>query len=174
MKSCTLFLIVVCGFSLMNAAEPKKTSSDPVLSNYQPELDRARKDYEERVRTIRKRMLSDYESAERTAITAKDLDQANALKIKIQELQLLLANDLRIVGKWNVTQSNNVTATWTFNKDNTYNYWNETGEWKYAGAKYLLKHTWDWELSMTDDNTIDGICIRGEKGVKLHGVRAQP
>ena len=171
MNSRALILLTV--YSLFaQAEEPKKSASDPVQQKYQPELARLKKDYDERIRAVRLRMIADYDSAERTAIAAKNLDQANALRAKIVELRNLMSDEFRIVGKWTITQSNNIKATWTFNKDFTYNYWTDTGQWKSAGGKYFLKHTWDWELIMLDDNTFEGVCTRGDIGVKIRGVRA--
>ncbi len=99
------------------------------------------------------------------------LEDAQIVKAKQDRLKPLPAGPLKIVGKWNITQSNNVKAEWSFNKDYTYNYWKDTGSFSYKGGKYLLVHTWDWEVRLTDDNTLDGVCTRGEVGVKIHGER---
>jgi hypothetical protein len=99
------------------------------------------------------------------------LEDAVIVKARQDRLKPLPTGPLRIVGKWNITQSNDVNAEWSFNKDYTYNYWNETGRFGYKGGKYLLSHTWDWEIKLTDDNTFDGVCTRGEAGVKIHGDR---
>jgi hypothetical protein len=98
-------------------------------------------------------------------------EDAQIVKAKQDLLKPLPAGPLKIVGKWNITQSNNVKAEWSFNKDYTYNYWKETGNFSYKGGKYLLVHSWDWEIKLTDDNTLDGVCTRGEVGVKIHGER---
>lgn len=99
------------------------------------------------------------------------LEDAQIVKARQDRLKPLPSGPLKIVGKWNITQSNNVKAEWSFNKDYTYNYWKDTGSFSYKGGKYLLVHTWDWEIKLTDDNTFDGVCTRGEVGVKIHGER---
>jgi len=99
------------------------------------------------------------------------LEDAQFIKAKQERLKPLPSGPLRIVGKWSVTQSNNVKAEWSFNRDYTYNYWKEAGKFSYKGGKYLLVHTWDWEIKLTDDNTFDGVCTRGSVGVKIHGDR---
>lgn len=99
------------------------------------------------------------------------LEDAQLVKAKQDRLKPLPAGPLKIVGKWNITQSNDVKAEWSFNKDYTYNYWNETGKFSYKGGKYSLAHSWDWEIKLTDDNTLDGVCTRGSVGVKIHGER---
>jgi len=99
------------------------------------------------------------------------LEDAQIVKAKQDRLKPLPAGPLKIVGKWNITQSNDVKAEWSFNKDYTYNYWKDTGTYSYKSGKYLLVHTWDWEIKLTDDNTLDGVCTRGEVGVKIHGER---
>lgn len=99
------------------------------------------------------------------------LEDAQIVKAKQDQLKPLPTGPLKIVGKWNITQSNNVNSEWSFNKDYTYNYWNETGHFSYKGGKYLLVHSWDWEIKLTDDHTFDGVCTRGEVGVKIHGDR---
>jgi hypothetical protein len=99
------------------------------------------------------------------------LEDAQVVKAKQDYLKPLPAGPLKIVGKWNITQSNDVKAEWSFNKDYTYNYWKDTGNFSYKGGKYFLVHTWDWEIKLTDDNTLDGVCTRGSVGVKIHGER---
>lgn len=99
------------------------------------------------------------------------LEDAQIVKARQDRLKPLPAGPLKIVGKWNITQSNDVKAEWSFNKDYTYNYWKDTGKFSYKAGKYLLEHTWDWEIRLTDDNTLDGVCTRGEVGVKIHGER---
>lgn len=99
------------------------------------------------------------------------LEDAQVVKAKQDRLKPLPTGPLKIVGKWNATQSNDLKIEMTFNKDYTYNYWKDTGHFSYKGGKYLLVHTWDWEVRLTDDNTFDGVCVRGEVGVKIHGER---
>jgi hypothetical protein len=99
------------------------------------------------------------------------LEDAQIVKARQDRLRPLLSGPLKIVGKWSTTQSNNLKMEMTFNKDYTYNYWKDTGNFSYKGGKYLLVHTWDWEIRLTDDNTFDGVCTRGEVGVKIHGER---
>ena len=99
------------------------------------------------------------------------LEEAQIVKARQDRLKPLPAGPLKIVGKWNITQSNDLKMEMTFNKDYTYNYWKDTGNFSYKGGKYLLVHTWDWEIRLTDDNTFDGVCTRGEVGVKIHGER---
>jgi hypothetical protein len=101
------------------------------------------------------------------------IEDAQIVKAMQERLKPLPNGPLKIVGKWNVTQSNDVKAEWSFNKDYTYNYWKETGTFSYKSGKYSLVHTWDWEIRLTDDNTFDGICTRGSPGVKIHGERLQ-
>lgn len=101
------------------------------------------------------------------------LEDAQIVKAMQDRLKPLPNGPLKIVGKWNVTQSNDIKAEWSFNKDYTYNYWKDTGTFSYKSGKYFLVHTWDWEIRLTDDNTFDGVCTRGSPGVKIHGERIQ-
>lgn len=101
------------------------------------------------------------------------LEDAQIVKATQDRLKPLPAGPLKIVGKWNIIQSNDLKMEMTFNKDYTYNYWKDTGTFSYKAGKYLLTHTWDWEIRLTDDNTFDGVCTRGEVGVKIHGERIQ-
>ncbi len=76
-----------------------------------------------------------------------------------------------ITGMWKISQTNGVKAVWRFNADSTYNYWDQTGSFTYKNNKYLLHHTWDWEVRMPNADTFEGVCIRGDKGCKIHGTR---
>lgn len=99
------------------------------------------------------------------------IEDAQIVKARQDRLKPLPNGPLKIVGKWNITQSNDIKFELSFNKDYTYNYWKDTGTFSYKGGKYFLVHTWDWEIRLTDDNTFDGVCTRGSPGVKIHGER---
>ncbi len=79
----------------------------------------------------------------------------------------------RICGRWDISHCGGTEAIWTFNKDMTYNYWNETGKYVYRGGKYLLTHTWDWEIRMVDEDTFVGICTRGRENCEIEGRRIE-
>lgn len=124
---------------------------------------------------LRAAFARELDSAVPALTKAGRLDDAAELQKRadILRAQSTSGGPLRIVGFWHITQSNKIDAKWTFNGDMTYNYWNETGKFSFNQGKYILKHTWDWEVTMSDDDTFDGVCIRGEKGVKIHGTRVE-
>lgn len=173
MKNIFLCCLVASFAVVALHAEEAPAKPDAVAARHKPELDRLKKDYDTKVRLVRLRMIADYENELRTALAAKNLDQANALKAKLEDLKSATSQEFLIVGKWNITQSNKVNASWAFNPDRTYTYWNETGQWKYSGGKYILTHTWDWEITMPDEKTFEGVCTRGGIGTKIRGVRIE-
>jgi hypothetical protein len=76
-----------------------------------------------------------------------------------------------IAGMWAIHQSNGLNSVWRFNPDFTYNYWDQTGKFTCTDNRYLLKHTWDWQVTMPNADTFEGVCIRGNKGCRIHGTR---
>ena len=168
---CALLLAKISSTLILAEAPSAKLPADPIEARYRPELDRLQKEYETKIRALRLRMIADYEIEIKSAMTAKKLDVANALKVKIDELKSATAPDFRIVGKWYTTQSNNVTQLMTLDKDYSYKYGNDTGRWKFSGGKHSLLHTWDWEVTMSDENTFEGVCTRGDVTVTIRGVR---
>jgi hypothetical protein len=167
MKHLRLLLLALAVSSSALAGQP----SDPVETRYRADLSKLKSDYDQKLKAIYGNMIRDYEREVSSALASRDSAKAELMKSKLETLRDKINPELKIVGKWNITQSNNVSAVWTFNRDKTYNYWNETGEWKYSNGKYLLTHTWDWEIKMTDENTFEGTCTRGAT-CTIRGLRA--
>ena len=94
-----------------------------------------------------------------------------SLGCKIHGIRTDESAPAKIVGRWNIVQSNNVKAVWTFNEDYTYNYWKEAGIFCVENNIYHLTHTWDWDIKMKSDDTFDGVCTRGKANCTIHGTR---
>lgn len=162
--SLVIFLLIA--LSVIALGQNKREPADPVARKYKPELDRIKADYETRLKAVQTRMITDYDSAIKSSLAAKDLDAANALKSKMEALRDKTSIDLRIVGRWTIVHGTK-TDVWTINKDYTYNYGSDTGKWSCNNGKFLLDHTWDRELRLMDENTYEGVCVRGQTGTRL-------
>lgn len=73
----------------------------------------------------------------------------------------------RISGRWSIRHCGGTEAVWNFNKDLTYNYWNDTETFNYCGGKYQSTHTWDCEIQMLDEEVLWEFALVGTKAVRL-------
>lgn len=80
---------------------------------------------------------------------------------------------LKLTGVWNIERCGEVKNEWKFNKEMTYNYGNNTGKFIYKNGVYSLNHTWDWEITLVDDDHFEGYCTRGKKGCIIKAVRVK-
>ncbi len=163
MKAKLFFLISTLIVSTLAAQ-----TSDIVATKYQGVLTRLKSDYDQKVTAIYTQMIAEYDR--QILASSKDPERMKEFKEKKEAIKNELSLGTRIVGKWKITQSDNVSAVWIFNRNNTYNYWNETGKWKYFDGSYWLYHTWDWQIKVVDENTFEGTCTRGAT-CTIRGVR---
>lgn len=136
-----------------------QTFTDPVETKFQSDLKRLQSDYDQKLKEIHTRMLAEYDRE--IAASSRDPERVIQLKARQDALRDKIDQGTRIAGQWNIKHGPDTTAVWKINRDRTYNYWNEEGRWEFKDGKYYFFHTWDWEIRLLDDDTFEGVCIRG-------------